>query len=155
MSERLLIGTRKGLFTAERDGSASWHIRAAAFLGDPVTIVLPLADGKTVYAALRLGHFGVKLHRSRDRGLTWEELAAPAYPEKPPDVEDIDPMRKTPIPWSTDLIWSLESGGEDVLWCGTIPGGLFRSEDAGGSWTLIRALWDRPERTQWFGGGYD
>ncbi len=35
-------------------------------------------DG-TVYAALNLGHFGSKLHRSTDRGATWEELAVPSY----------------------------------------------------------------------------
>lgn len=42
-----------------------------------------------------------------------------------------------------------------MLWAGTLPGGLFRSGDRGNSWELVRALWDRPERSEWFGGGYD
>jgi photosystem II stability/assembly factor-like uncharacterized protein len=42
-----------------------------------------------------------------------------------------------------------------VLWAGTIPGGLFRSTDAGTTWTLIRSLWDHPKRKEWFGGGAD
>jgi hypothetical protein len=49
-----------------------------------------------------------------------------------------------PIPWSTVRIWALETGGADepgVLWCGTIPGGLFRSADSGSSWELNRQLW--------------
>jgi photosystem II stability/assembly factor-like uncharacterized protein len=55
-------------------------------------------------------------------------------------------------------IWSLEAGGVDepgVLWCGTIPGGLFKSENRGESWRLVESLWDRPERDMWFGGGKD
>lgn len=61
-------------------------------------------------------------------------------------------------PWTLQQIWSLETGGPDepgVLWAGTIPGGLFRSDDGGDTWVLNRALWDCPERREWFGGGYD
>jgi photosystem II stability/assembly factor-like uncharacterized protein len=42
-----------------------------------------------------------------------------------------------------------------VLWCGTIPGGLFRSTDRGATWQMCRALWDHPKRKQWMGGGAD
>ena len=56
------------------------------------------------------------------------------------------------------LLWSLEAGGagqDGRLWCGTIPGALFRSDDGGASWARVEALWDLPERGEWFGGGYD
>jgi photosystem II stability/assembly factor-like uncharacterized protein len=56
------------------------------------------------------------------------------------------------------MAWALEAGGKDepgVLWCGTIPGGLFRSADRGESWELNLALWNHPARKEWFGGGYD
>ena len=42
-----------------------------------------------------------------------------------------------------------------MLWAGTMPGGLFRSKDRGKSWTLIRSLWDMPDRNKWLGGGAD
>src|SRR5262249_45974015 len=42
-----------------------------------------------------------------------------------------------------------------VLWCGTIPGGLFRSTDRGESWEMIRSLWDDPRRQKWNGAGDD
>jgi len=42
-----------------------------------------------------------------------------------------------------------------VLWCGTIPGGLFRSADRGTTWELMRGLWDHPSRPKWMGGGAD
>ena len=32
---------------------------------------------------------------------------------------------------------------------------LFRSDDDGDSWELMRGLWDQPERADWFGGGFD
>jgi hypothetical protein len=51
-------------------------------------------------------------------------------------------------------IWSMEARNGTV-WAGTLPGGLFRSDDGGASWTLNDALWNRPERAEWFGGGYD
>jgi hypothetical protein len=52
----------------------------------------------------------------------------------------------------------LAPGGADepgALWCGTLPGGLFRSLDEGNSWDLNRPLWDDPKREEWFGGGAD
>ena len=63
-----------------------------------------------------------------------------------------------PLAWSTARIWALQAGGADepgVLWCGTLPGGLFRSTDHGDSWEMIRSLWDHPKRKQWMGGGAD
>lgn len=53
-------------------------------------------------------------------------------------------------------MWVLEAGHANqpgLLWCGTIPGGLFRSDDAGATWHLVRSLWNHPSRKQWFGGG--
>lgn len=136
---RLYVATRKGLFVIHNGMLGAPH-----FLGDPVTMVLQ--HGPDLYAALNLGHFGVKLRRSRNGGETWEELAAPAYPPQPSAEE------KTP--WKLVQVWSLEAAGE-TLWAGTIPGGLFRSSDRGASWQLIQSLWQRPERAEWFGGGYD
>lgn len=152
MSDRLLVSTRKGLFTFERQGGA-WPIAKVDFLADNVTLAFcDRRDGRT-YAALNHGHFGVKLHRSQGAG--WEEIAAPAYPAKPEGLVDRDGWGKD-IPYTLLGIFSLESGGPDepgVLWCGTIPGGLFRSRDHGASWELIRSLWDNPKRGKWMGGG--
>jgi hypothetical protein len=154
MSDRIDIGTRKGFFSYQRDASG-WKLTTQAFLGQHVPMLLN--DGDALYAAVELGHFGTKLHRSINGGETWEELEAPIYPPKPDDVPDVlDPWRNTPVPWSLEKIWSLESAGvAGHLWCGTIPGGLFHSSNRGETWELVRSLWDRPERAQWSGGGYD
>ena len=43
-------------------------------------------------------------------------------------------------------IWAIEPGGvPGRLWIGTMPGGLFRSDDGGDSWALNEALWRMPE----------
>ena len=150
MSERAIISTRKGLFELQREGG-KWTLGASHFLGEPVSMALHDPRDGALYAALNLGHFGVKLHR-KDAGTdTWTELAAPAYPLKPEDSAD-------KIEWKLKLIWSMAAGGADqagLLWAGTLPGGLFVSRDRGASWELLRSLWDRPERAEWFGGGYD
>ena len=148
MSDRAWAATRKGLIELRR-AAGGWQLGALAFAGEPVTQVLPADPSwpdRPMFAALNLGHFGVKLHASDDGGAHWREVAAPIYPAQPPDTDD--------VPWKLVLIWSLAAAGA-VVYAGTLPGGLFRSDDGGRHWTLNRALWDRPERHEWFGGGYD
>lgn len=155
---RCYIATRKGLFTLDR-GTSGWSIAATAFLGDPVTSVLHDPRSGDLMVALNHGHFGVKLHRSRDSGSTWHEIATPIYPEKPADYAPrTTPAEGVPAEWSLKMVWALATGGPDeagVVWCGTLPGGLFRSPDGGDSWELNRPLWDDPLREEWFGGGAD
>lgn len=156
MPSRIFAATRKGLFTVERK-AGRWKVARTAFLGDNLTMVLPDARDGALYAAIHHGHFGTKVHRSRDGGSTWEEIGVPTYPEPGPGELSNDMWGK-PIPWKLDRIWALEAGGADepgVLWAGTLPGGLFRSADQGASWSLVRPLWDDPQRKAWFGGGAD
>lgn len=153
-ADTLLVSSRKGLFVLQRAGE-DWQIARTAFLGDNVSLCLADPRDGSWYAALNLGHFGAKLHRSTDRGASWNEVAVPAFAE---GDEVVQGDGKPPQPAALQLIWSLEAGGASEpgrLWAGTIPGGLFRSDDFGQSWQLMRGLWDMPERKQWFGGGYD
>ncbi|HET6797337.1 MAG TPA: hypothetical protein VFH40_09270 [Gemmatimonadales bacterium] len=159
MGDRFLIATRKGLFTIQRGRSrlSPWSVVETAFLGDNVSMVLEDPRDGSIWAALDHGHFGAKLHVSHDQGATWTETAAPTFPPKPEGYqEESEPAGGRAIPWTVLRIWSLEAAGKDDpqgLWCGTIPGGLFRSDDGGTSWQLVRSLWDHPKRREWFGGG--
>ena len=159
MAERFYVGSRKGLLEFAYE-AGQWRNTKIHFLADPVSMVLPASDG-TLYAGLTLGHFGAKLHRLRPGDSEWEECPTPTFPEGtvvndgPPLDPDAPPKTK---PASLDEIWALETGGANqphVLWAGTIPGGLFRSEDQGDSWQLNEFLWNREERNRWFGGGKD
>lgn len=145
MADRMLVATRKGLLAfARRNGT--WQIAKTDFAGVPVTAALYDPRDGSMYAALKHGHFGPKLHRSDDGGASWKELPVPAFP--------------TDAPGNPALfqVWTLECGGErqpGTLWAGAIPAGLFRSDDRGETWRLVDALWHVPEREKWFGGGYD
>jgi hypothetical protein len=157
MSDRRLhVATRKGLFSFRR-GRSAWEPERHAFLGDHATVVLPDRRDGAVYVALAHGHYGAKLHRSDDGGATWTEIGVPVYP-KQPDAGDESKNETTgqPLTWKLKKIWSLEPGGATRpgrLWCGTIPGGLFASDDRGASWRLVEPLWMHPRRKEWFGGG--
>jgi photosystem II stability/assembly factor-like uncharacterized protein len=145
------------LFTLDR-GSSGWSISRASFLGDNCTLVMHDPRTGDLLAALDHGHFGVKMHRSRDGAASWQEIGTPQYPEKPADYAPKTPAEGRPVDWTLKLVWALTPGGANepgVLWCGTLPGGLFRSEDGGDSWELNRPLWDDPRREEWFGGGAD
>jgi photosystem II stability/assembly factor-like uncharacterized protein len=145
MNDRLLIGTRKGLFQLRRS-DGEWAIASTSFIGDPISMVLADPRDGALYAAQSLGHFGVKLQRSRDDGTSWQEIPAPAFPRGAADAP------------SVSYIFSLETGGASQpgwLWCGTIPGGLFLSRDHGDSWSQNLPLWNVPGRSEWSGGGFD
>ncbi len=58
--QALWVGTRKGLFAVRREGGA-WRIGEPSFPGEPVSQFLANPHDRACYAALRLGHFGVKL----------------------------------------------------------------------------------------------
>jgi len=147
MADQLWVGTRKGLFRLRHVREAGWQVVDIAFKGSPVSAVLHDPRDGSLYAALNLGHFGVKLHRSPDGGQTWQEMTAPSYPV----VEGETGL-------SVKQIWAIEPAGptvEEGLWIGTIPGDLFKSTDGGQSWQLNTALAEDSHRKQWFGGGAD
>ena len=156
MQKRILVSTRKGLFELAKRGTA-WAVKDAHFLGDNVTLTLHDPRDGTDYAALNHGHFGIKLHR-RDKGKKkWVEIASPKYPEKPEGLEDKDGWGND-VKWTNQLIWALEIGGpkqKGTIWAGTMPGGLFRSNDRGKTWELMESLWRHPDRNKWLGGGAD
>ena len=92
--------------------NAGWAVASTAFAGIPVTNALRDERDGVLFAALKHGHFGPKLHRSDDDGKTWRELPAPAFPAD---------AAGTP---SLFQIWTLESGGATIR---TVSGSvLFR-----------------------------
>ena len=155
MSDKLLVSTRKGLFTVVAPGRAVGD-RGRRFPGRQRH---PHADrprdGRS-YAALDHGHFGVKLHRSTATRLGGDRRPGLSRPSR-------KATRRTTCGAGRSTGARRASGrsrpgGADepgVLWCGTLPGGLFRSSDHGQSWEMCAPLWDHPKRKQWMGGGAD
>ena len=145
----LLLGTRKGLIVYKNSNN-KWTFDKVHFKGIAVSIATADSNTGHWWACLDHGHWGVKLHRSKDEGKTWEELAAPKYPE--------GAMIKEGKPASNMYMWALENAGADKnghLYIGTVPGGLFKSTNNGDTFELVESLWNHPSRNLWFGAGMD
>lgn len=149
MSQTILgIGTRKGLWLARSADRATWELEGPHFLMSEVLSLLfdTRAGRNRLTVGFRSSHWGPSLQHSDDLGQTWVE-----HPEgsiKFPD--DTDTALKA--------TWQLAADPHDdsVVWAGTEPQGLWRSEDAGETFTLNRGLWDHPHRPEWgegAGGG--
>lgn len=159
MANKLLLGTRKGLFIFEETANG-WRAVQTAHLGQPVEYATRDPRNGTVWAAIDNGHWGEKLHRSRDEGASWEEIELPKYPEGErvflPFSQDEDKTKAATL----ENVWMIQPGADDQpdrLYLGTNPGGLFVSDDGGENFELNRGLWDHPSRMggSWFGGGRD
>ncbi|WP_016905832.1 WD40/YVTN/BNR-like repeat-containing protein [Streptomyces xiaopingdaonensis] len=151
MTEVLLaVGTRKGLFLARRPlgqrSSAGWRFTGPHLDAQAVSAVAVDTRGRVprVLVGGDSSHWGPSVLSSDDLGATWQEPAAPPV-KYPPDTGT-----------SLERVWQLQPGGPDepgTVWAGTEPGGLFRSEDAGESFALVRGLWEHPTRQGWMPGG--
>ncbi len=148
MSRQVLVGTRKGLLLLEARGT-SFEIRRDYFRGIPVSMVYRDPSTNFWWVALDHGHWGIKLHLSKDRGNTWEELEAPKYPE--------GTLIKEGVLASLKYIWAFAAAGPNhpgKIYIGTEPGGLFESDSD--DFLLNQALWSHPSReSSWFGAGRD
>ncbi len=150
MSEAvLLVGTRKGLWIGRSDAErTSWDWSEPEFLmqGIYATCIDTRGDAPRMFVSGTSEHWGPGVYRSDDLGRTWTETqgAAVRFPED--------------LGSSVERVWQIQPGradDADVIYAGTEPSALFRSEDRGESFTLIRSLWDHPHRTEWgagFGG---
>jgi photosystem II stability/assembly factor-like uncharacterized protein len=144
----LLAGTRKGLFIGRSDGDRDeWTWDPPAF---PMEEIYAAAvDDRERTPRLLVGstswHYGPMVYRSDDLGRTWDEshTGTVRFPEG--------------LGASVERVWQLQPSPADggVVWAGTQPSALFRSNDRGETFELVRSLWDHPHRPEWgegFGG---
>lgn len=146
MTEVLLtVGTRKGLFIGRGSGG-SWEFDGPHFAAQAVYSIGIDTRGET--PRLLVGgdsaHWGPSVFHSDDLGTTWVE----------PDRPAVKFPKETGA--SLERVWQLHpaSAAEpEVVYAGTEPAALFRSEDRGESFSLVRPLWEHPTRSQWVPGG--
>ncbi|MET1039149.1 MAG: exo-alpha-sialidase [Aeromicrobium sp.] len=144
----LLAGTRKGLFMGRSDADRDdWQWDAPVF---PMEEIYAAAiDVRGPAPRLLVGstswHYGPMVYRSDDLGRTWDEshTGTVRFPEG--------------LGASVERVWQLQPSPADagVVWAGTQPSALFRSDDRGETFELVRSLWDHPHRPEWgegFGG---
>jgi len=148
MSDVLLaIGTGKGLFVARsRDGRRSWQVTGPQFVSDAVYAIG--IDTRRAPPRLLVGghseHWGPSVFRSDDLGTSWQEPEQGAV-RFPPETDA-----------ALVRVWQLQPGPADqpdLVWAGTEPTALFRSDDGGVRFELVDGLWNHPHRPQWQPGG--
>jgi len=143
----LLVGTMKGAFIFRSDGAREkWDVAGPYFPGRSVYAMN--FDGRNgrqrLWAAVNSSFWGSFLSSSNDFGKTWSDPEA--YNIKFPEGSEV----------SLKQIWQIAPGHPsepDTLYCGVEPAALFKSTDAGETWSLERGLFDHPHRTQWMPGG--
>ncbi|GID98334.1 sialidase family protein [Amorphoplanes digitatis] len=146
MTELLAIGTKKGLLLAiSDDDRQSWKIGSAHFSGHSIYAVAIDTRGAAprLFVGLESSHFGPSVAISDDLGETWQE------PDKAPLAFPADTGA------AVERVWQIVPAAGDVVYAGVQPSALFRSEDGGRTYELVRALWDHPHRPEWgagFGG---
>ncbi len=158
MPDMILLGTRKGTVIIERGGSG-WRPRDAVHEGIPVCYATRDPRDGALWASLDHGHWGPKLSRSRDGGASWEDMPSIKYPAGARHIAqyvptpDFDPDTPQGEPEYRDAsvykIWYIafgDAGQPGRLYAGTIPGGLFVSDDGGETWELNRPLWNHESR---------
>ena len=144
----LAIGTRKGLWLAHSDDRVRWRVEGPHFLAQEIAAVS--IDTRHDPARLLVGvfseHWGPTVAWSDDLGVTWHETEHGAI--------------RFPADTGAALarVWQIQPDSADrpgVVWAGCEPTSLWRSDDGGESFALVRDLWDHPHRPQWapgFGG---
>jgi photosystem II stability/assembly factor-like uncharacterized protein len=143
----LLVGTRKGLFVGRSDEKrSSWTWDAPLFPMEEIySAALDVrSDPPRLLAGATSPHWGPQVFRSDDLGRTWTETPGGAirFPE------DTDA--------ALERVWQLRPAPDDqpgVVYAGTEPSAVFRSDDDGEHFELVRGLWDHKHRPTWQPGG--
>ncbi len=133
----VLVGTKKRLFVLRGAAGEPLEVAHRLFPGEVVEFALRDPRSGRVHARVTSGFYGPRLMWADDLAGEWAQAAGPAFPA---DVSDS----------TVERIWTVEPAEEPgVLWAGTAPAALWRSEDDGESWQLNRPLWDVPTRPDW------
>jgi len=158
MAKMIILGTRKGLVVIDKS-NGKWRPRPIAHEGVPICFALRDPRNGTLWASLDHGHWGPKLSRSKDDGKSWQDLTSLKYPKGARHITqylptpDFDPTAPTGKPEYSNAvvykIWNLAFAHDSQpgrIYAGTIPGGLFISDDGGDTWELNRSLWNHDSR---------
>ncbi|MBI4447119.1 MAG: exo-alpha-sialidase [Acidobacteria bacterium] len=135
----LLVSTRKGLLVFRGKPKTPFKLITRQFPGAVVEYAIRDFRSGRYFASVTHGQFGPHLFFTDQPDAEWKEAEGPMFPED--------------TGATLERTWIIEPATEsNVLWAGTAPAALFRTEDGGQHWELNRALWNVPSRPRWEGG---
>jgi photosystem II stability/assembly factor-like uncharacterized protein len=148
MSEqvRLIVGTRKGAFIYSSDQKREkWEVSGPILPG--WSVYNAAADTRDsaprLYLAANHWAWGPSVTKSTDLGKNWDGRSEGlGFPQD--------------MGVTIQNVWSVTPGHASqpgVVYCGTQPAGLFRSEDWGASWKPVDSLNRHSDRQSWSGSG--
>ena len=139
---KLLVGTRKGAFIYTSDERRErWELSEPMMPGWSIYHIAAdtRCDPPRLYAAANHAVWGPSVAKSSDGGRTWEQRSQGlGFPQD--------------MGVAIDTLWHVRSGHGSqpgVVYAGTAPAGLFRSEDWGASWTSNDAIDRHAFRDYW------
>lgn len=148
---RVLVGTMKGAFILESDAKrADWTVSGPHFPGWEIYHLKgsPIHPDR-LYTSQSRGWFGQVIQRSDDGGKTWEAVGNEfAYDGVPGTHQWYD---GTPHPWEFKRVWHLEPSlsDADTVLAGVEDAALFKSTDAGLTWTELSGLRSHSTGSAW------
>jgi photosystem II stability/assembly factor-like uncharacterized protein len=164
---KLLVGTKKAGFVYTSDEKREkWEISDPILPGWSFFHMSGDTRDSTprLYAAANHWAWGPSVAKSTDGGRTWdyrsENLAFPPEMKEYKERRDLPPG--VPGDWDNTPagtignIWNVQAGHESepgVVFAGTQPAGLFRSEDWGQSWEPVDSINRHENRKGWGGTG--
>lgn len=148
---RVLVGTRKGAFILESDGTRKkWDVSGPHFAGwELYHLKGSPVDPNRIYASQSSGWFGQMIQRSDDGGKTWEAVGNEfAYDGITGTHQWYD---GTAHPWEFKRVWHLEPSlsDPDIVYAGVEDAALFRSADGGKTWAELAGLRGHGTGQQW------
>ncbi|MCB8959104.1 MAG: glycosyl hydrolase [Ardenticatenales bacterium] len=137
----LYLAMERDLLVVHETTQTSWQTEAHLVGMQPTCIAADPLRPERVYC----GTFGRGLWGSEDAGHSWQPMGHPGAAMEPYDGLGIPVAKITALAVSHNE----RHNGYGVVYAGTEPASLFRSEDGGATWHDLATLRDLPSASSW------
>ncbi len=142
----LAVGTKYGLWllrSADGTSRQEWTVDGPYFrMHSVAACAIDNRSGRPrILVGASSSHWGPAVSWSDDLGASWTEAADGSGIRFPADVDA-----------SVEAVWQLRPDTEarpGVVWAGSQPSALWRSDDGGETFSLVEGLWNHPHRPTW------